>query len=262
MIQLKRRPTIPATLTSARVRIFVESLRLRVEAGELLHENDFDGKYWRAKDVKKALFEMHSGKCCYCERKRDKQRETDVEHFRPKAGVSDTNPPHSGYWWLAYDWDNYFYSCKKCNQEHKKNQFPLMDGRSRAYTPDANLAGERPFLINPENENPEDFIGFEWSRAYGVFVKAVGLDTDGRGDRTIKITGINEGTILEERASLVKELEEIVDTMKWALREDKQGPIDRMAKKIKETSMSDKQYAGFRRAFYRGNGLGAYVAND
>lgn len=204
---------------------------------------------------------MHSGKCCYCERKRDEKRETDVEHYRPKACVSD-NPKHPGYWWLAYKWDNYLHSCKKCNQEHKINQFPLMDESQRAYTPDAGIAGERPFLINPENENPEDFIGFEWSRAYGVFVKAVGFDPEGRGERTIKITGINEGTILEERASLVKELEEIVDTMKCALRAEKPNLIKRTAAKIKETSRSEKQYAGFRRAFYRGNGLGDYVAND
>ena len=123
-------------------------------------------------------------------------------------------------------------------------------------------AKEKHFLINPENYNPEDFIGFEWYKAYGTFVKAIGLDPDDRGDRTIKITGINEGTILEERASLVKDLEGFVDTMKWALREDKPGAIKRTAKIIKQMSSSDNQFAGFRRAFFIGNGLGDYIAND
>jgi len=261
VIQLKPRPEVPTTLTSTKVRQHVQSLRKRVQAGNKLVSADFEGSYWRADDVKRSLSRMHSGKCCYCERKRDEKRESDVEHFRPKACVTE-DANHLGYWWLAFEWTNYFNSCKKCNQEHKKNQFPLVDVNTRAYTPNDDIAREKTFLINPENENPEDLIGFEWSKAYGIFVKAVGLDPEGRGDRTIRITGINEGTILEERARLVKDLEEIVDTMKWALREDKQGPIDRMARKIRETSKSDNQFAGFRRAFYKGNGLGAYIAND
>jgi uncharacterized protein (TIGR02646 family) len=244
------------------VRDFVEGLKKRVEAGDVVQKKDFESSYWRENDVKNALFAMHSGKCCYCERKRDEKRETDVEHFRPKAGVSNVNPPHPGYWWLAYRWENYFHSCKKCNQEHKKNQFPLMDESARAYSPNDDLEEERPFLVNPESENPADFIGFEWSKAYGVFVKAIGLDADGRGDRTIKITGINGSTIPEERASLVKDLEETVDTMKWALREDKQGTIKRAAKIIKQRSSSEHQFAGFCRTFFSGNGLGAYIAND
>jgi uncharacterized protein (TIGR02646 family) len=261
VIKLKPRPAVPTTLTSEGVRNLAENLRNRVQAGEVLQSKDFDSSYWRADDVKSALSEMHSGKCCYCERKRDEKRETDVEHFRPKAFVSD-DTSHPGYWWLAYDWYNYFHSCKKCNQGHKKNQFPLMDGSSRAYTHDNNLAGERPFLINPENENPEDFIGFEWQNAYGVYVKAVGLDPDGRGDRTIKITGINEGMIIEERASLVEVLKEIADTMIWALRQDNKGTIKSTAKIIKKESSAERQFAGFRRAFFRGFGLGQYVAHD
>lgn len=262
MIKLKPRPELPKTLASDEVRDFAAVLKRRVDNGDVLQSDDFKSAYWQKKDIKKALFTMHSGKCCYCERKRDETRETDVEHFRPKAGVID-DPHHPGYWWQAYDWNNYFYSCKKCNQGHKINQFPLMAGSPRAHTPTDNLANERPFLINSEKENPEDFITFEWSRAYGVFVKAIGLDDeDGRGDRTIKITGLNEGTIPEERASLVKDLEGIVDTMKWALREDKLGTIKRTARIIKENSSSGREFTGFRRAFFRGHGLGEYIAKD
>ncbi len=261
MIKLKPRPGVPLTLAFERVRAFVEHLKERVAAGEALESKDFESAYWREDDVKRALFEMHSGKCCYCERNRDERRETDVEHFRPKARVTD-DPTHPGYWWLAYEWDNYFHSCKKCNQEHKKNQFPLMDGSSRARTPEDNLTEEKPFLINPENENPEEFIGFEWDKAYGVYVKAVGRDDDGRGDRTIKITGLNQGTIPEERAGLVNFLEHIIDTMKWAQRQGNTRSIEDTAKLIKTESISEKEFAGFRRAFFRGNGCGNYVRND
>jgi hypothetical protein len=40
-----------------------------------------------------------------------------VEHFRPK----------SVYWWLAYCYDNYAFSCQLCNQKFKSDAFPLED---------------------------------------------------------------------------------------------------------------------------------------
>jgi hypothetical protein len=38
-----------------------------------------------------------------------------VEHYRPK----------SVYWWLAYCYDNYVYSCQICNQSYKGANFPI-----------------------------------------------------------------------------------------------------------------------------------------
>jgi len=55
------------------------------------------------------------GKCGYCEGKADHVAYGDVEHFRPK----------SVYWWLAYCYDNYVYSCQICNQSYKGANFPI-----------------------------------------------------------------------------------------------------------------------------------------
>lgn len=262
VIQLKSRPEVPPTLVSEEVLAFVESLKERVAAGEVLKSKDFEGKYWRKDDVKQALFEMHSGKCCYCERKRDKKREPDVEHFRPKAGVTE-DADHPGYWWLAYDWENYFFSCKKCNQEHKKTQFPLlMNGRSRAYTFEDSLDEEKPFFINPEKENPEKFIGFEWRKAWGVYVKAIGLDDELRGYTTIKSIGLNEGTIPQQRAEIVDILQELVGTMHVALRRGPERAIERTAKLIRKETLSEREFAGFRRAFFENAGFSEYVSDN
>lgn len=261
MIRVKERPATPRTLNSRKVRDFKAELERRVANGEHIDSNNFR-TYWSEDDVKEALYEMHhQGKCCYCERRRDERREPDVEHFRPKAGVAEDGN-HLGYWWLAYEWDNYFFSCKKCNQEHKKTQFPLLDGSPRAYTPEDDLEEERPFLINPEKEDPEDCIGFEWQRAYGILVKAVGIDEEGRGNETIRITGINLGKIPEERAEIVKSLAHIADTMGWAEREDKKTAIDATADIIKQETQAERTFAGFRRAFFRSRGLVQYVSTD
>lgn len=262
MIKLKARPPIPPTLTSEVVLSFVENLQKRVKSGEDLKAADFEGKYWRKGDVKKALFEMHyNGKCCYCERRRDEKRELDVEHFRPKAKVTGVRD-HPGYWWLAYEWDNYFYSCKKCNEDHKINLFPLLDETLRVYNEDVDLSSESPFLINPELENPEDFIGWEWYKAYGVLVKAVGEDGQGRGAKTIQITGLNEGNLPIERAELVRHLGHIAETMLWAKRSGIERTIESTAKEIYFETQSERIFAGFRRDFFRGMSLGEYVAND
>ena len=68
------------------------------------------GVWRRAKAHLKA--ETH-GKCAYCESSTSTVAYGDVEHFRPK----------SVYWWLAYCYDNFSYSCQLCNQLYKKATF-------------------------------------------------------------------------------------------------------------------------------------------
>ncbi len=260
MIRLKKRPSVPQTLLSDVVSLLRNQLKQRVGQGQRLQSVDFDSKHWRKDDVLTALWSMHRGKCCYCERKRDKKRESDVEHFRPKAEVTDYHH-HPGYWWLAYEWTNYLLSCKKCNQEHKKNHFPLIDDKP-AMSPEDDLAQERPFLVNPAEEDPEEFITFEWGDAAGIYVKAVGRDDLGRGQKTIEVTGLNEGTLLRQRAELVTTLLEIASAMYHAIERGAKPEIDNTARLIRERTSPAREFAGFQRAFFRDIGLGKYVTND
>ena len=65
--------------------------------------------HYRLPEVKDELFEIHYGKCCYCEEKFVK-RDLHVEHFRPKGGFKQSrNQDYDcfpGYYWLAYCWNN------------------------------------------------------------------------------------------------------------------------------------------------------------
>ncbi|MGB1109954.1 MAG: hypothetical protein ACPG4N_06345 [Gammaproteobacteria bacterium] len=74
---------------------------------------EFSSAWWRtSKDQLK--IEAHN-KCAYCEADVSVVAHGDVEHYRPK----------SSYWWLAYCYDNYLYSCQICNQTFKGKHFPI-----------------------------------------------------------------------------------------------------------------------------------------
>ncbi len=148
MIRLGKRPPVPDTLKSQKVKQMKKSVSKKIQAGEQIRTTDFR-PYWRENDVKTAIWRHHHKKCCYCERKRDLKRESDVEHFRPKAGVTEEKA-HPGYWWLAYEWTNYLFSCKACNQEYKKNHFPLLPNGRRAFKEEDDLSDEKPVLIEQD----------------------------------------------------------------------------------------------------------------
>ncbi len=52
-------------------------------------------EHWRNEKVTDELYDSHHGKCCYCERKRDRKREMDVDHYRPKGKV-ENDGDHTG----------------------------------------------------------------------------------------------------------------------------------------------------------------------
>lgn len=98
----------------------------------------FDSAKW--KPAKKQLKDDTNGKCAYCEAPTDAVAHGDVEHFRPK----------SIYWWLAFCFDNYLYSCQICNQSYKSNHFPISGERlAQPEMPDA----------HPADADLEDLIG-------------------------------------------------------------------------------------------------------
>jgi hypothetical protein len=154
------------------------------------------------------------GKCAYCEAPIRDYQHGDVEHFRPKAGITDQDGrrvylldgngeiqidaagepvEHPGYYWLAYEWTNLLPSCIKCNQDDvrqgrrigKHARFPV-EGR-HAQKPEE-LTAEKPVLIHPLSVEKDD----EPSRHLMVDTKT-GLMAHHtpRGQACIDILGLN-----------------------------------------------------------------------
>jgi uncharacterized protein (TIGR02646 family) len=118
--------------------------------------------------LKDTLADKSNDKCWYCEIKQERS-DNAVDHFRPKNRVADTNPPHDGYWWLAFDPSNFRYSCTFCNSlrknpdsgetEGKGDKFPLLDGSPRASNP-GEEANENPVLLDPCNTADPGLLDF------------------------------------------------------------------------------------------------------
>lgn len=130
---------------------------------------------YRHPQVVLALEELFHRKCAYCES--DLGNSTwDVEHFRPKGRVAERSD-HPGYYWLAYQWTNFFPACELCNQRRKDrplwgdlrfartagkaDQFPLADENTRAMGPQSEVGAESRLLLDPCGDNPENHLRYD-----------------------------------------------------------------------------------------------------
>ena len=120
-------------------------------------------------DLKAPLRSLSHEKCWYCESKRYRSDDP-VDHFRPKGAV-DECPEHPGYWWLAFDWHNYRFSCTWCNSRRrdketresggKHDNFPLLNETKRARDRSEPLAQEEPCLLDPTVKSDPLLLWFQ-----------------------------------------------------------------------------------------------------
>jgi uncharacterized protein (TIGR02646 family) len=123
-------------------------------------------KIWR--DLESELARLKNGKCWYSESP-NSGSDKDIDHFRPKSRVAE-DPNHEGYWWLAFNWNNYRYSCKRCNQRRnnqrhndienrtdggKWDHFPISSNSFRAQRESDNWRLEEIDLLDPID--PDDW---------------------------------------------------------------------------------------------------------
>jgi hypothetical protein len=200
----------------------------------------FDFKRYREWEVCFALDEVFHDKCAYCESSYRAVDARNVEHFRPKARVTEA-PSHPGYWWLAATWANLLPSCPACNQlrrqlafdrtmtleefdlarrkeprsvSGKANSFPVRDANWVA--PEADTGIEDPLLINPCERHPEQHIEwvFDWDRKQQVWEaekitaevrpRLHGVEIDVYGKASIAVFGLNRSGLIRERMAHIR----------------------------------------------------------
>jgi uncharacterized protein (TIGR02646 family) len=213
---------------------------------------DFDASLYAAAEVKDALRTAQNTKCAFCESIFAHVGYGDVEHFRPKAGHKQREADtlkRPGYYWLAYAWDNLFYSCQLCNQRFKRNLFPLKDGRRRARSHKYDLSKEEPLLIDPSRTSPATYIGFR-----GEYAHAVGGCRE--GDTTIEVLGLNREELVEARRDRLASLKVLVQLIGLLQEKVATSPSPAVADQLRELEKrlqarqgAASEYAAMTRAY-------------
>lgn len=273
MIPLERIRTAAAITSALRGKRRIRRNRQLIE-GSLSRSLAFKSSVW--KNAKPQLKEETKGKCAYCESKTWTVAHGDVEHFRPK----------SIYWWLAYCYDNYLYSCQICNQSHKSNHFhtdgerlapdpTLLDPPLAGFTDDqldvlaANLSPdplhddqgqprdafntacltEQPRFIDPYTQDPQPF--FKWSA--DDTLREVTLEPASADPTEIRCAvytrdflGLNRPELLYERYHTYEILKTFAGVLTSSLVPAAHAAI---AERIQSMMAADAPYAGMVRYF-------------
>lgn len=239
-------------------------------------------KAYKSADVRSALTGMFKGKCAYCESPISGSSQTDIEHYRPKGGISDWDA-HPGYWWLAMVWENLVLSCMHCNQGRrqlildphmsedeireaierndllttgKRNAFPTGQGNWTAEEY-GDLDTEGPLLLDPTQTDPEPL--FEW--VFGTKVTTIkARNGEPRADKTIEVLGLNRYLLTEARAKvflLLQIIEVHIDTYMKVIETADSDAVAALAQTVVENELEKigvfcdpgQPYAGLARYF-------------
>lgn len=201
-------------------------------------KKSFEYAAYKNDDVRMALDQLFHGKCAYCETSYAASAPVDIEHYRPKGGVSE-EPAHGGYWWIAMQWENLLPSCIDCNrkrgqriveastslgilaatgsigwrQSGKHDSFPLAHTGVRASAETTDFSREHPLLINPCEDDPATCLMHIIDPALptGLLVPVGDPQQQVRGAASIQTYGLNRLKLFEDRNRLLRALEFLGD---------------------------------------------------
>ncbi|RYH00451.1 MAG: hypothetical protein EON58_00145 [Alphaproteobacteria bacterium] len=113
-------------------------------------------------ELGEALGALFHGKCAYCEQPTDYvHRKNFLDRFRPIRGALglDGHVAVDHYWWLAFDWENMYGACSRCNRA-KGSRFPVEAQRAATGARGDALLDEKSLLLDPCVDFPEKHLIF------------------------------------------------------------------------------------------------------
>lgn len=154
----------------------------------ILDENE---GFWRNDILRDWLLKQFHDKCWYTEAN-ESVSPLHVDHFRPQKRVSDLDKNRSeGYWWLAFQWENYRISGHLINTK-KGDCFPIIEGARANCDDPVSLTHEAGLLIDPITQDA-NLISYERDDGDCIAVPSAGADEvdTHRAQKTIEIIGLN-----------------------------------------------------------------------
>ena len=166
------------------------------------------------------LAQLSYDKCWYTEC-RDSGADRDVDHFRPKSRVSGV-PGHPGYYWLAFSWANFRFSCQLANRPRrneilgetggKADYFPLLNPEMRARSPEDDIRVEQPTLLDPINPDDTSLISFIQSGEARLSAHYAGSSiAEHRFEATRQYLNLNWPKFTEDRQILYNKISRLVE---------------------------------------------------
>lgn len=215
-----------------------------------------DRTIYAHEQVRMALEKLFHEKCAYCESEL-KNVVWDVEHFRPKGRVAE-RANHPGYYWLAYEWTNFYPACQFCNQRRrdkarwgdltfagvggKADQFPLSDESTRvmSHHDQERIAQEQALLLDPCADEPSEHLRFDPT---GQIHHKNGSET---GKATLEVCFLKRTRLRYLRKGYVNQLVELLTVIE-RLENDGHDVIDLREYLHKNFLADDCQYAALSR---------------
>lgn len=143
--------------------------------------------HYRHRDIQDTLFACSHYKCAFCECIPGEGGNIEVEHFEPKSLYPD----------LAFEWDNFLPSCRRCNEAKSDS-----DTRTSP-------------IINPANEDPEQLLTYSFLRIKPLS----GSGQESKAQETIDVCNLNCERLYKARSVLMKSItgyiDELDDKLVW-----------------------------------------------
>jgi hypothetical protein len=226
---------------------------------EIIEKNQ---AHW--KQVKPILARLFNYKCWYTEAPQQ-GTDVDVDHYRPKRRVQETlkeEAPHDGYWWLAFRLDNYRFSCIVANRRRtdietgttggKADHFPVLNESVRARTPECDLEGEQPVLLDPLKATDVQLLQF---KADGEAMPRYSEDNSPRrffrADQSIALYNLNHSDFVRCRIELRDTIDKDVKAAKRYFNKLETGDADNdlayeeAIRRLRQTRSKEAPYSGF-----------------
>lgn len=200
----------------------------------------FKFKVYKHEKIRKELNEIFYGKCAYCETRFIHIHPVDIEHYRPKGGFQSargTELVKPGYYWLAADRNNLLPSCIDCNRERshplednkvqklgKGNIFPIANESTRAGSHDDDLDAEKPLLLHPYFDDPNDHLDFTIDGIVRAKTQ-MGIESS-KGLTSIEVYGLQRPYLIKERKKLCLSIFAQISRIKLLLEKIEKYPKD------------------------------------
>ncbi|AUN97331.1 hypothetical protein C0V70_04235 [Bacteriovorax stolpii] len=209
-------------------------------------------------ELKDILSQQSNHKCWYCE-SLELRSDNPVDHFRPKNKVAEAKK-HTGYWWLAFDWKNYRFSCTYCNSRRvftdtdggKQDHFPLFEPPKRAGLP-GEESQEIVVLLDPCNCDDVRKITYNIEGSpIPVSSNSKSRDFE-RAQKSINLYHLDHSLTCRARKQIRIDIDFMVKEVNEFLKEGKTGKASNVKEKIINLIRTDseKPFSTSARAYLR-----------